>query len=150
MSAYNRILSPLHRKESCHLLQCWRNMRTWLRESSQCQKAKENSELTNLSLIHRNGKKHGSYQRRAEEMLDQNTVSGFQNEAVVRLGCAAMPTHLTSPNFIRKSRQDGKCYNFNIVLKFKKKSLCSLKQKSHFRKRILITWKSQNTGEGVH
>ena len=58
-------------------------------------------------------------------MLDQNTVSGFQNEAVVRLGCAAMSIHLTSPNFIHKSRQDGKCYNFNIVLKFKKKSLLS-------------------------
>lgn len=37
-------------------------------------------------------------------MFDQNTVSGFQKEAVVRLGCAAVSVHLTPPNFILKSR----------------------------------------------
>lgn len=73
-----------------------------------------------MSPIHRNGEKHGGYQRRAEEMLDQNMVSGFQKEAAVRLGCAAVSEHLTPPSFIHKSREDGECYNFDIVLKLKK------------------------------
>lgn len=46
---------------------------------------------------------HGGYQRREEEMLDQNTVSSFQNEIVVRFEYAAMPICLTLLNFIHKN-----------------------------------------------